>query len=99
MGLKIKYFYSLTPRQFFNIHKGWDESRDAAQKERMILTRRLMFASLAPYSKAKEEEIWPFIWDAENHTGEPTDPPTEDEIEASKKRWQERDRKRALKKE
>lgn len=61
MGLNIDYFYRLTPRQFTNIQKGWTERRDAEQKERFILTRRLMFAALAPHSKGiTEQSIWEF---------------------------------------
>ena len=66
MELDINYFYSLTPRQFANIQKGWSERRDAEQKERLILTRRLMFASLAPYSKGlTEQSLWPLDFEKE----------------------------------
>lgn len=66
MGLDINYFYSLTPRQFANIQKGMFEKRDAEQKERLILVRRLMFASLAPYSKGlTEQSLWSFDFEKE----------------------------------
>lgn len=66
MGLSIDYFYSLTPRQFTNIQKGWSDRRDAEQKERFILTRRLMFAALAPHSKGlTEQSIWPLEFENE----------------------------------
>lgn len=60
MALDIEYFYSLTPRQFSNIQKGWADRRDGEQKERLILVRRLMYAALAPHSKGlTEQSIWP----------------------------------------
>lgn len=91
MGLNIHYFYSLTPRQFSNIQRGWADRRDAESKERLILTRRLMYSNLVPWSKnLSEQKLWPFDW--ENEIQE-FNTPSEDDIEASIKRWELRDAK------
>lgn len=59
--MQIDYFYSLTPRQFNNIQVGYNDRRDAEQKERLILVRRLMFSALAPHSKGlTEQSLWHF---------------------------------------
>lgn len=89
MGLDINYFYSLTPRQFGNIQRGWADRRDAESKERLILTRRLMYSNLVPWSKnLNEQKLWPFDWETETQD---LSTPSEDELEASKKRWEMRD--------
>lgn len=93
MGLTIDYFYSLTPRQFFNIQRGWLERRNAESMERMLLTRKIMLTNLMPWSKGlTEEKIWPI---ASPEKSEPKPLPENyiADLEASKKRWQERDNK------
>lgn len=97
MGLDINYFYNLTPRQFTNIQKGWSDRRDAESKERMIYTRRLMFAFLQPYAKnLTEQKLWPFDWESESvleRSVEESDAMAK-ELEATIKRWEQRDKKR-----
>ena len=95
LGLNIDYFYSLTPRQFYNHQKGWSDLRDADSKERMIFTRRLMFASLAPWSKGiKEQDIWPFDFD---NSAESLDEATiAKEIEETRNYWDEIDKRRGV---
>jgi hypothetical protein len=94
IGLRVDYFYSLTPRQFNNILEGWNLKRDAESKERQIYTRKLMYASLVPWSKnLKEKDLWPFDWEDES--------PgiiSEDEIKALEERIEKRSSK-ALKNE
>lgn len=93
MDLNIDYFYSLTPRQFYNHQKGWSDRRDAESKERMIFTRRLMYASLAPWSKnLKEQELWPF--DFENKALVIDADAMEKELEETRKYWEEIDRRK-----
>ena len=98
MGLEINYFYNLTPRQFINIQKGWSDRRDAESKERMIYTRRLMFAFLQPYAKKglTEQSLWPFDWENEKQLerSEEESEAMAKELEATIKRWEERDKKR-----
>lgn len=93
MGLSIEYFYSLTPRQFYNHQKGWADLRDADSKERMIFTRRLMYASLAPWSKnLKEQDLWPF--DFENNNVALDEETLTKQLEETRKYWEEIDRRR-----
>jgi hypothetical protein len=65
LGLKLKYFYSLTPRQFTNIERGYRKQEDTLSKERCVLTRKIMWATAFPHLKEKitEEQLWPLPWD------------------------------------
>lgn len=64
MQLNIIDFYQLTPKEFFAYREGFIGIRDADSKERLLLTRKLMYASLAPYSKnLKEVQIMEFEWE------------------------------------
>lgn len=95
MGLTIDYLYSLTPRQFFNIQKGWSDRREAESNERLILTRKIMFASLLPHTKKDhqltEKEIWTLPFETEDKMSE-----TEliSELEAAEKYWEKIDKRR-----
>jgi hypothetical protein len=61
MNMSIVDFYSYTPREFFAYRDGFMNIRDTDSKERLLLTRKLMWASLAPYSKRlKETDIMEF---------------------------------------
>lgn len=97
MGLKINYFYSLTPRQFFNHVKGWSDLRDAESKERMIFTRRLMYSNLAPWTKGlKETDIWPFDFEKDNNDRKDHEI-LKEELQQTLDYWDEIDRRRELK--
>lgn len=76
MGLEIGYFYSLTPRQFVNIQKGYANKKEQEMRLQMVLNRRLEFAIVAPYlDKAKKltEQTWrPFDWEKET-TNQPVE--------------------------
>ena len=64
MNFPIKDFYELTPLEFFAYREGFVQLRDADSKERITLTRKIMWASLAPYSKnLKENQIMEFDWE------------------------------------
>lgn len=65
LGLKVKYFYNLTPRQYVNIERGYRKQEDILSKERCILTRKIMWATAFPHlkEKIKEEELWSLPWD------------------------------------
>lgn len=92
MGLDIDYFYNLTPRQFANIQKGWALIRDADSKERIVLTRKLMYAALAPWSKnLTEDKLWKLDF-LNIPEMEDTNPTTLKAIEAVAERWAYRDR-------
>lgn len=96
MGLTIDYFYNLTPRQFANIQKGWQEIRDADSKERIILTRKIMWSNLAPWCKGMtEDKIWQL-----DFLDQPkqVNLPTEEELQKSIERWEKRDQLLANKK-
>ena len=53
MGLKIQYFYSLTPRSFYNISEGYRKKEEEALKLKLILNRDLEFAIVSPYLDKK----------------------------------------------
>lgn len=60
MNLNLNYFYSLTPRQFYNIQKGFGKRSEDQLKDQLILNRRLAFTFVSPYLKDKNltEEKW-----------------------------------------
>ena len=97
--LSIQEFYKLTPRQFSNIMKGYRNKEDNLSKERWVIARKLMYASMAPYlnKSVKETDLIPFDWEKDTLQ----DMSEEDEtdmiitIEESKKFWQQWDEKKA----
>jgi len=97
MGLNVNYFYSLTPRQFHNIHKGYNDKREAESNERLLLTRKLMFSTLLPWSKnLTEQDIWKFDWEQtalKNRLGLDVKE-IEQDIEATKKYWEDIDKRK-----
>lgn len=97
MGLTFDYFYSLTPRQFYNIQKGYSDRREAESNERLILTRRIMYASLMPWSKnLNEQDVWKFDWEtnAQIERGEEADKLLAQQLEETEKYWQSIDERR-----
>jgi hypothetical protein len=92
MGLDLNYYYSLTLRQFLNIYQGWAEKREVESLERQLLFRKIMFTNLLPWSKNITETS---LWHIPGVDPEPTEVDEEylEEIEASKKRWEETDKK------
>jgi len=68
MGLNLDYFYSLTPREFDNIRKGFIKKEEARIQLSWEQTRTLMYAITAPnLPKAKRNmkitEFFPLPWD------------------------------------
>lgn len=95
MGLTIDYLYSLTPRQFFNIQKGWNDRRVNESNERLILTRKIMFAALLPHTKKEhqltEKDIWTLPFEVEEKTPESQ---LIADLEAAEKYWEQIDKRR-----
>jgi hypothetical protein len=81
MGYTVAYFYSLTPREFFNAYEGY-RRKDREVWERF---RAQYYATIAPHwDKQKNGEIsiqkvWPLPWDKveEPHHFEAADPEIE----------------------
>ncbi|WKW47259.1 hypothetical protein P3875_04125 [Myroides sp. JBRI-B21084] len=70
MGLTYDYFYSLTPRVFFNIHEGFNQRVEMEFKDNWLRTRKLMFAMLKPHLKNKnatEIDLFSFPWETESN--------------------------------
>jgi len=63
--MTFQELYSLTPRSFFNAVSGNRKKEDAYSKERWIMTRKIIHASMRPYLQNNEEEydILPFKWE------------------------------------
>ena len=70
MGLQIDYFKSLTQRQFYNIVNGYRKKEDILSRERWMITRKMMYAAMAPYLEKNitEIDLLPFPWDKEKET-------------------------------
>lgn len=101
MGLDIGYLYSLSPRQFYNIQKGFMEKEELNAKTSWEQTRKLFFAVLKPHLKKatiKENELMPFPWDVEEGLdGLVSKSDTVEDIEAVKERWRLRDEQKKTK--
>lgn len=82
LGLTVDYYYSLTYRQFINTLRGARKKDDLKSKERLLLVRKLMYASLMPHLKkgTAENEIMSFDW--ENEALEKQAQKTREEFEA-----------------
>ena len=67
IGLSIDYFYSLTYRQFLNTVNGYRKKEDAKSRERWLIARKIMYASVAVHAKEsfRETDILQFPWEAE----------------------------------
>ena len=94
MGLSLFEFYELTPRQFQNLFTGFVESEEVKTKERWYQTRWVSFWAACGHLKkgTKPDKLIEFPWEK---IIENTGVPTEQEIDAMKSRWQERDKKRS----
>lgn len=60
--LDVDYFYNLTYRQFVNVINGYRNREEKLSQERLIIMRKMMYASLLPHLKkgAKETDIMQF---------------------------------------
>ncbi|QGK72848.1 hypothetical protein [Flavobacterium sp. SLB02] len=65
LHLTVHYFYSLTYRQFENTVNGFRKYEDAKSKEQWGMTRKVMYAAMAPYAKEgfKEIDVIEFPWE------------------------------------
>ncbi|MCO6149055.1 hypothetical protein [Flavobacterium sp. NRK1] len=70
MGLQLLYFYSLTPREFANIAKGFRLRQETDYKNNWEIARQIMWSSLAPYQQAGKklspQGIMVFPWEKEH---------------------------------
>lgn len=65
--MNVEYYYELTYRQFINTLRGSRKKEDTQAKERLLLVRKIMYASLMPHLKkgTPENEIWSFEFEEE----------------------------------
>lgn len=67
IGLNLNYFYSLTPRQFYNIVEGYSKKEDQLFKRSWEQTRLLAFYAAYNFeSKDKNltpEKFYPLPWE------------------------------------
>jgi len=69
MGLTINYFYSLTPRQFYNIVGGWQKKVSLELEISWNQMREIIYYNylLTPLGQKKKHEkkttFYPLIWD------------------------------------
>lgn len=90
MGLEHHYFYSLTPRVFSNISKGFNQRKESEEITSWTQTRKMMFAVLKPHLKNKnatEKDLFVFPW--ENKTEEDSEFLTENQAEEILKKQKE----------
>jgi len=65
MRMTFDEFYNLTPRSFSNAVNGYRKKEETLSRERFMIMRKLMFASLKPYSSSGfvETDIMEFPWE------------------------------------
>lgn len=73
IGIKIPEFYQLTPRQFSNYLKGFQEQKEAEVKLQFELNRDLEYAFLSPYFDKKQniksaKDYKTFVWETVQDT-------------------------------
>lgn len=56
LRLKVQYFYSLTYREFINTVNGFSKYEDIKSREQWSMTRKMMYASVAPYADENFKE-------------------------------------------
>lgn len=98
IGLDIEYFYNLTYRQFVNVINGYRNREEKLSQERLIIMRKMMYASLLPHLKkgAKETDIMQFDFEQStiNVLNELEHEEMMQEIEDVKQFWLEQDAKK-----
>jgi hypothetical protein len=105
MGLNYDYFYSLTPRVFYNVHAGYNQRVEMEYKDNWVRTRKIMFAVLQPHLKDKnstEASLIRFPWENDEDVVEAVLAQNEDQaqevLREQEEYWKAIDRKRQLKK-
>jgi hypothetical protein len=94
MNIRLSDFYEYTPLEFFALREGFVNIRDADSQERLLLTRKLMWASLAPYSKRlKEQDIMKFEFElqAQEKAAKLDSEETKKELEQAMNFWKQYD--------
>jgi len=86
MGLNIDYFYSLTPREFNNIFKGYSEKENAQLKLSWEQTRIIAYHSVM-WGKdiPKIVDFMPFLWEENEKETKPK--PTRESINKTFEKW------------
>lgn len=102
IGLEHDYFYSLTPRVFYNIQVGYNQKEDNYFKNSWLQVRELMFAALRPYLKnqnAKSSSLFRFDWEEETSPIETEEITTAEQAEKvlqeQKEFWEKMDQRRS----
>lgn len=69
IGLSYDDFCRLTPEEFREICKSWNESREAVERQEWERMRLLAVLTMQPHCKKKliPERILPFAWDGRRH--------------------------------
>lgn len=89
IGLNINYFYSLTPREFYNILTGYNRKTEAEFKTNWEQTRQLMFAVLQPHVKKGSKLEFTFPWEKQDNVKKLKTRKTREQIEAEFKKLDE----------
>lgn len=65
MQMTYRHFYSLTPRSFSNAVQGYRNKEETLSRERFLIMRKLMYASLRPHGQSsfQETDIMVFPWE------------------------------------
>lgn len=102
IGLEHDYFYSLTPRVFYNIQVGYNQKEDNYFKNSWLQTRKLMFAALRPHLKnqnSTERDLFRFDWEDETPAVETEEITTAEQAEKvlqeQKEFWKKMDQRRS----
>lgn len=105
MGLNYDYFYSLTPRVFYNVHAGYNQRVEMEYKDNWVRTRKIMFAVLQPHLKNRsltELGFFRLPWENEEDVVETAEIETTEQaqevLREQEEYWKAIDRKRQLKK-
>lgn len=84
IGLSYDYFYSLTPRVFYNIVEGYRMKEEKNIRCSWEQTRCLFYAALKPHLKGNKtaEQLMPFPWDNKDNDHDDQQITTAEEAEA-----------------
>lgn len=92
IGLSLNDFYDMTPRQFFNISKGYKKQQTRIERLSWEQTRAVMYAIHLSIPKDPKkgkktvslQEFLPFDWEQEKEVKKEN---TTEEIEKLHKKW------------
>ena len=92
--MSISTMYDLTPRSFQNYYSGFEKSESSKLKQGWEQVRWVAYYAAIGHLKkgTKKDDLLKFPWD---HVADvPKGMPSQEEIDASKKYWEEIDKKR-----